>query len=248
MRKLASFVVLLSISSVAAAGISARVCLSDGNTPLEPADANTPFVYRDIMVGTKLTIIVSSDAPGRWSGGLYIEGDDRDYGVLSGRAAYNAKTRDWEGSHLPAAGLTARVENVEDMLSSGFELGSHNSAVPGDWFIIDYTATKVGVCRVALYESPPLGQRPVNPYEPSPPDAGLPPVLLAELVFNQVPTRDFDQDATVGLGDFAIFASYWGATTCTGQDWCQGADLDADGNVDAADLALFADYWLKKTQ
>ena len=233
MRKLASFVIFLSISSVAAAGISARVCLSDGNTPLEPADANTPFVYRDIMVGTKLTIIVSSDAPGSWGGSLYVEGSDRDFGVLSGRPAYNAKTRDWEGSHLPAAGLTARVTYSPDFLSDGFNLNSHNTAVPGDWFIIDYTATKVGVCRVEFYDYTILG------------DMFVP---AGELVFNQVPTRDFDQDATVGLGDFAIFASYWGATTCTGQDWCQGADLDADGNVDAADLALFADYWLKKTQ
>lgn len=229
---LAPFAVVLSISSLAAAEVSIRVCLTDGNTPLESADANTPFVYRDIMVGTKLTIIVASDAAGSWAGGLYIEGPDRDYGVLSARG-YNDAARDWEGSRFEAAGLRARVRIVEDFLNSGFELNSHNTATAGDWFIIDYTATQVGGSRVGLYDY----TVPENAFFP-----------VYELLFSHVPARDFDQDGTVGLADFAVFASYWGATDCTAPDWCQGADLNADGRVDGADLALFADYWLEKTR
>ena len=232
MQKLAPFIVLLSIGSFAAGAVSIRVSLADGNTPLEPADANTPFVYRDIMVGTKLTIIVASDAPGEWSGGLFIEGIDRDFGVLSGRG-YDAATRDWAGSRFETAGLRARVRDNAGFLSAGFELNSHSTAVAGDWFIIDYTATQVGSCRVGLYDY----SIPENAFSP-----------VYELVFSQVPTRDFDQDATVGLADFAVLASYWGATNCTDPDRCQGTDLNVDGRVDRADLALFADYWLEKTQ
>ncbi len=240
MKKLAPFIVLLSISSFAAAEVSIRVSLADGNTPLAPADANTPFVYRDIMVGTKLTIIVASDAAKTWDGVLYIEGIDRDYGVLSGRG-YNAATHDWAGSRLPAAGQRARVFEIQSTLVSGFMLNSHSTAIAGDWFIIDYTARQVGSCRVALYENPSFLDIVIPPEPPAP-------ILLRELVFSQAPTRDFDHDATVGLADFAILASYWGATNCTDPDRCQGTDLDVDGDVDRADLALFADYWLEKTQ
>jgi hypothetical protein len=243
-KKLTPFIVLLSISSLAAAEVSIRVCLADGNTPLEPADANTPFVYRDIMVGTKLTIIVASDAAKTWDGVLYIEGIDRDFGVLSGRG-YSATTHDWEGSRFAAAGQRARVRDALDFSSAGFNLDSHWTAVPGDWFIIDYTATQAGACRVAFYYFPPLSEWPVGLNDPLPVPHDI---LLAELVFNQVRTRDFDQDAAVGLGDFAVFASYWGAADCKDPDRCQGADLDADGDVDRADLALFADYWLEKTR
>ncbi|MEK7992414.1 MAG: hypothetical protein AAB403_01290, partial [Planctomycetota bacterium] len=201
MKKLTSLVVLLSISSLAAAEVSIKVSLADGNTPLEPADANTPLVYRDIMVGTKLTIIVASDAAKTWDGTLDIEGIDRGFGVLSGRG-YSANTRDWEGSRFEAAGRGARVRDGAGSLGSGFALNSHRTAVPGDWFIIDYTSTQVGRCRVALTEYPALDVQPVPDDEPLPPDQ-FPPILLYELVFNQVRTRDFDQDATVGLGDFA---------------------------------------------
>ncbi|MCJ7729293.1 MAG: hypothetical protein MUO27_05395, partial [Sedimentisphaerales bacterium] len=53
--------------------ISTRVYFRDSNTPLELADPNVPWVYRDIMVGTRLTIIVDSNASGSWSGGLLIQ-------------------------------------------------------------------------------------------------------------------------------------------------------------------------------
>jgi hypothetical protein len=223
---------LLGISSIGTAEVSTSVYLADGNTPLELTDPNIPFVYRDIMVDTKLTIIVASDIAGSWNGGIYIEGMDRNHGVLSARD-YNDITRDWEGSRSEAAGQRARVRKVEDSSSSGFELNSHHSAMAGDWFIIDYTATNVGGCRVAFYDY-------------GTPDGFFVPVY--ELLFFHVPTRDFDQNTTVGFSDFAIFALYWGATDCAEPGQCEGTDLDADGDVDAIDLTLFADYWLETTQ
>jgi hypothetical protein len=165
---------LLGISSIAAAEVSTRVYLADGNTPLELADPNIAFVYRDIMAGTKLTIVVASDTAEYWDGGMYINGIDRDYGVLSARDC-NDITRDWEGSRFEAAGQRARVRDIEDVLSQGFELNSYSSAVAGDWFIIDYTATNVGGCRVGFYDY-------------ATPEGMFVPVY--ELVFSHVRTRD----------------------------------------------------------
>ena len=64
MKNLVIVILTLVFSSIAAGEVSTRVCLSDANTPLELADPNIPFVYRDIMVGTKLTIIVDSNIAG----------------------------------------------------------------------------------------------------------------------------------------------------------------------------------------
>ena len=110
-ERLTIFVLFLCVASIATGEVSTTVHLADGNTPLELADPNVPFVYRDIMVGTKLTIVVSSDtAESPWSGKLQIAGTDWDYGAISARD-YNDVTLDWEGSHLEAAGkpwLTGR--------------------------------------------------------------------------------------------------------------------------------------------
>lgn len=247
---------VLSIGSLAAADVSVRVCLSDGNTPLAgdvvflqedaEAGANTVSLYRDIMVGTKLTIIVASDSPGTWSGGLFIEDTDRDYGALSARD-YNDITHDWQGSHFAAAGQRARVFRSEDSSRSGFDVNSHNTASPGDWFIIDYTATQVGSCRVELYYNPSAGVAVPSGDFSVPPDPPGAPVVLSKLFFSQAPTRDFNQDGVVDFADFAVLASYWGAIDCAYPDWCQGVDLNADAFVDSADLLLFAEYWLEKT-
>lgn len=232
MQKLVPLMLVLSTSSIAAAEVWTSVYLADGKTPLELADPNIPFVYRDVMAGTKLTIVVASDAAGGWDGGIYIEGTDRDYGVLSARD-YNDVSHDWQGSRFEAAGQRASVRNFEDSLSHGFELNSHRTAVAGDWFVLDYTAADVGSCRVTFYDYGAL-------------DGMFAPIY--ELMFNHVPTRDFDQDTRVGLTDFAVFALYWGATDCSGPGQCEGTDLDVDGDVDSDDLMLFADYWLETTQ
>jgi len=230
MRNLIIVVLTLALSSVAVGEVSTRVCLADADTPLEFADPNVPFVYRDIIVGTKLTIIVDSNVTGTWDGGLYITAPDREYGELSARD-YNDITIDWEGSHFEAAGDMAWVWDIQDDINSGFELSSHNSAVAGDWFILDYTAKNVGICKVDFYD-----------YNFS---WNIP---FYSLEFSHVLTRDFNQDTKVDFADFSFFALYWLQTGCSDPDWCSGTDLNTDGIVDRYDLMLFADYWLERTE
>ena len=194
------------------------------------ADGNTPFDGRDIMVGTKLTIIVSSDSAGYWSGALTIEGTNLNYGVLTARD-YNENTYDWEGSRFEAAGTGARVYTYEEVGKYGFQLLGHSSAVAGDWFIIDYNAINVGDCNVAFYDHSISWDEPVY-----------------YLPFSHVRTRDFNNDTVVDFADFALFGSYWQAADCNDPNWCEGTDLDTGGNVDANDLALFVDYWLERTE
>ena len=75
MKRLISFIVLLVAAPAAHAEVFTRVCLADGNTPLELADPCIPFVYRPIMVGTRLTIIIDSNAEWLLGGGeLYYLG------------------------------------------------------------------------------------------------------------------------------------------------------------------------------
>jgi len=230
MKNLTTIVLLLSFSSITAAQVLTRVCLSDANTPLELTDPNLPFVYRDIMVGTKLTIIVDSNIAENWDGGLYIAGTDRDYGVLSARD-YNDITVDWEGSHFEAAGDKAWVLDFNDAVMSGFDLHSHNSAVEGDWFILDYNAKNIGICTVDFYDYSLSFDKSVYSH-----------------VFTHVRTRDFNQDTKVDFTDFAILSLYWLQTGCSDPDWCTGTDLNIDGIVDHSDLMFFADYWLERTQ
>ena len=237
MRYLTMFILSLALSSIAMGEVSARVCLADANTPLELADPNLQtdpnvFVYRDIMVGTRLTIIVDSNIvePLGWDGGFYITGPDRDYGVLSARD-YNDVTHGWEGSHLKAAGDRAQVKNIEDDIMSGFELSTNSSAIEGDWFILDYTATNLGICRVDFYD---YGLDYYNPEH--------------SLKFSHVRTRDYNQDTKVDFADLALLSLYWLQTGCSDPDWCAGTDLNADGFVNYDDLMLFADYWLERTE
>ena len=235
MKYLTTVVLLLAISSIATGKVSTRVCLADANTPLELADPNLQtdpnvFVYRDIMVGTKLTIIVDSNIPGSWSGGLFIAGSYRDYGVLYARD-YNDITRDWEGSHFEASGDKAWVWDVQDAINSGFELNSSPDAIAGDWFILDYNAINVGICTVDFY------------------DYGFSwDIPFYSLEFSHVRTRDFNQDTKVDFTDLALLSLHWLQTGCTDPDRCTGTDLNTDGIVDYDDLMLFTDFWLERTQ
>jgi hypothetical protein len=232
MRIITMMALFLDVASMAMGEVSTKVCLADSNTPLELADPNIPFVYQDIMVGTKLTIIVDSNIAEPWDGGLFITGTDRDYGVLSGRD-YNDTTLDWKGSRFEAVGDEARVYDWEDEMRSGFDLYAHRSVEAGDWFIIHYAATIIGNCSVGFYDYRWLGGMDFPVYD---------------LVFTHVPTRDFNKDAKVDFADFAILTSHWQETGCSDPNWYQGTDLDADGKVDCNDLTLFMDYWLKRTE
>jgi hypothetical protein len=231
-KRLISFIMLLVAAPAAHAEVFIRVCLADGNTPLKLADPCIPFVYRPIMVGTHLTIIVSSDTGGRyWGGGLYIFDPYRDYGVLIGKD-YNETTSDWEGSHLEAAGPGATVWDMPESFKSGFELATDvENTIPGDWFIIDYNATNVGDCNVWLYD-----------YEFSFDEPNY------AMAFTHVPTRDFDNDGIVDFSDFAVLGLNWQRTDCFEPENCSGTDFDADGYVGISNLRQFAEYWLEKTR
>jgi len=222
MKKLMILLVLFfGMASVAVGDISTRVCEADGNTP---------FDDRDIMVGTRLTIIVSSDTSEQWSGGLFIAGTYRNYGLLSARD-YNSTTFDWAGSRFPAAGPDARVYDWADSGKTGFQLLGDIEAVAGDWYIIDYNATDIGDCNVGFYDADVSWDDPIY-----------------SIPFYHVRTRDFNTDTRVDLTDFAILGSHWHQTDCNDPNWCEGTDLDTDSNVDANDLMLFVDYWLETTQ
>ena len=232
MKKLILLVLFFGMAPVAIGEVSTRVCLADGNTPLELADANVPFKYRDIMVGTKLTIIVDSNVAEYWSGALAITDANRDYGVLSARD-YNEYTLDWEGSRFPAAGVEASVWDwEEDPGIDGFTLYTGFTSIEAnDWFIIDYNALEIGDCNVGFYDHD------VNWFEP-----------IYYLEFSHVRTRDFNNDTKVDFADFALFALYWQETVCIDPNWCEGTDLNTDGSADIYDLALFVEYWLEKTE
>lgn len=235
MKSFKSLFFTIILVSAAKADVTTRVCLADGNTPLELADPNVPWVYRDVMVATHLTIIVSSDANGMWpgeggGGDLSIWDPNRDYGVLSGRD-FNDITGDWEGSRFPEAGTGAVVWNWEDDSSSGFYLGGSNDAVAGDWFIIDYNTVAVGDCNVAFYDYSFSWDEP-----------------LYEMSFVHVPTRDFSGDGTVNFADFSVLGLYWHETDCNEPNDCSVTDIDGDGVVDEKDAVLFAEYWLERTE
>lgn len=210
----------LCMGSVAAGGVSTRVCRADGNTPLE---------YTDIMVGTRLTMIVSSNVAEYWWGGaLLIEGEDmQNRGVLYGRG-YDGEN--YAGSCLPDAGVNAAVWSTV-FPGHGFELYGGEEPNAGDWFILDYNAIDIGDCNVAFYDWDISDTEPVD-----------------ILPFHHVRTRDFDNNTRVDFADFAILALYWQETDCNDPNWCEGTDLDTDGNVDSNDLRLFSDYWLETTQ
>jgi hypothetical protein len=234
-KRLISFIVLLVAAPAAHAEVFIRVCLADGNTPLKLADPCIPFVYRPIMVGTRLTIIIDSNVNGNWTGGeLSIWDTNQNYGDLSGRD-YNDETLDWKGSRFPAAGDMAVVwdytetEEVDGQMhdANGFRFYGDDYAIAGDWFIIDYNAISMGTCSVVFYdwEHPPY-----------------------QMSFTHVRTRDFNDDGIVNFEDFAVLGLNWQRTDCLEPENCSGTDLDADGYVGISDLKQFTEYWLEKTR
>ena len=170
LKRLLPLFLLLFPSLTVFGEVSTRICEADGFTD---------FDGRDIMVGSRLTIIVSSDTAIYWSGGLFITGTDLDRGVLYGRD-FNDVTMDWEGSRFEAAGDGARVWDWQEPGFHGFDLYGHSSAIAGDWFIIDYNSTDIGDCNVGFYDYD------VSPFEP-----------VYEHQFHHVPTRDFNNNNIV---------------------------------------------------
>ena len=231
MKRLTFCIALLSVVSAVQAEIFTTVYMADGNTPLELVD---PYVYRPIMAGTHLIIIVSSDTNDYWFGTLTIWDANQNNGQLYARD-YNDETSDWKGSRFPAAGDGAAVwdyaGNAEEHNYIGFELVGGDpslNAIPGNWFIIDYNAIASGNCTVKFYD----GNLDVE----------------YPLFFTQVITRDLNNDGVVDFEDFTVLGQNWQRTDCLSPGYCSGSDLDEDGDVDLTDLKLFADFWLERTR
>lgn len=226
MKNILILVSVFGMAAIAAAQISVNVY---------EAGANTPFDGNDVMVGNSLVFIVSSDSNDYWSGGLFIEDQDRDIGTLSGRG-YDPNSRDYTGSHYPAAGDLAKVTKWMDSSMWGFDFytfypvdtnSEEDSTITGGWFVIDYEANDVGDCNVTFYD-----------YDISWIDPNY------FITISNSPSRDLNSDGNVNSLDYSIFAYQWGADGCNDPNWCDGADLDRDSDVDYNDLDLFTEYWL----
>ena len=211
--------VFIAVMSASAA-IEIRVC--------DPNDLR-PLGIDEIMMGTQVSLVVSSDANDLWSGGLFIHDAHRSRGVL--RARHSADPNDPAGSScLLAAGDRAFVRAWNDSLMSGFDLYTDDySRETGNWFVLDYTPLAEGDCVLHFYD---------HSKSFTVADPNLPVSL------QNSPTRDWNANGTVDLADYAVLASRWMAQNCGEPDWCGGVDLDRDGNVGIVDLLMFADYWL----
>jgi hypothetical protein len=230
MKKLTILIVAALLTPTAAARVWTRVYRCDGTTPLAAVDANFPDVYRDIMVGTRLVVVISSDAGGPWWGGFTVPDDELSYGALLGRG-FSEESLSYEDTCLPGAGREAAANTLSDAYyGTGLQFSINKVALPGDWFILDYEARSVGRCTPTLFDTV------LGPQAP-----------LARLAFRHVPSRDFEGDGVVNFRDFARLASLWGSFLPPDPNGAaQALDLDASGRVGAADLALFSEYWLER--
>ncbi len=232
-------VIVAILASNAWADVVASVYLADEQTPLPLLDPNVPDVYRDVMVGTRLTIFVSSDTFGGWQGFLRIPREEMGIGRLSARGRSddpNHPNYNREDSCLETAGSYPFVTSYNFPAGLGFDLFADVDAIPGDWFVLDYHAKAVGRCNVEYWH-----YYWDEDYQKVIVD------LLQVLSFSHVPSRDFDDDGIVNFVDFAPLASQWRQVAITDPNMNGSADLNADGVVNTLDLASFSDYWLQWT-
>ncbi len=250
MKKLLALALAVVLTSVAAARVWVTVYQCDGKTPLPMVDANHPDVYRDIMVGTRLTLVIRSDAAGKWLGRLEISQDEALYARLSGRGLTPPppggplEIPTYDDSCLDAAGTNATVMGFADFYSTGLIFDNdtftylpwgRHGAYPGDWFVVNYHALQVGDCNVVL-----------SGYDPVGPVVG-PRKLLQTLSFTHVASRDFNGDAAVDFKDFAWFAAHWRGPVDPKSGPAATLDLEPNGQIDSSDLASFCEYWLART-
>jgi hypothetical protein len=218
--------------------------LSDGNTPLALRDPNTPNVYRDIMVGAKLTVIVSSDKKAKTTAMIGVPWDDVSVGELTARG-YDVVTNTWEASRLKDSGTSSTVwyQPMTAMKAFLFDSGGLQIC-PGKWFIFDYLAKTVGSCDIILGTAPVVvtggGEPPLTTGETM--------AIVMKIMLNQVPSRDFNGDTIVNLRDFALFANHWQTQAEADPNSASAkSDLDSDGYVGASDLRQLCRFWLDRT-
>ena len=236
MRKGLVYIVIAILARPMMAEVWTSVYRCDEATPLALVDPNRPGVYQDIMVGTRLVIVVSSDTGGDWSGQLRLSWDDAQYASLSGRGLTidpGLVGPEYRDSCLDAAGEGATIWDFSGARGVGFvfQTSSYAPIAPGEWFIFDYQAERVGSCGVGLYDL----------------STGLD-TPIEMLSFTHVPSRDFDGDAIVNFEDLALLAGHWRAPTGHDPNSPDAVfDLNSDHFVDADDLMLFSEYWLEQT-
>lgn len=231
MRTFFVLTAVIVLAPFATAKVWTRVYRCDEKTLLAPVDAEYPTVFRDIMVGTHLVIVISSDANGFWSGMLRVSWDDANDVTLNGRG-WDPESLHYAGSCLEAAGKDATVTDAVDMVAFGYSYSSDGlTAVPGDWFAFDYQAAQVGSVAVEMYDV-------ASDYN----------VPVEVLSFTHVPSRDFDGDHIVNFKDLALLARTWRLPRAADANSPETrSDLDADRRVGMSDLALLAGYWLERT-
>jgi hypothetical protein len=240
MRTVHSLILIAALSFPAAGRVWTSVYRCDEVTPLSPVDPNHPHIYEDIMVGTRLAIVVSSDTGRYWRGHLRLSWDDAPYATLSGRGPVDlpgSPLVDYEGSRLDAAGAGSAWDyhaplGVGIAFASAVDGGIYPyQSRPGEWFIFDYRAEQIGVAHVGLYDC-----------------LASPETLVEALFFGHVPSRDSDGDMVVNFEDFALFAQHWNSAIAFDPD---GTALvphsGADGRITMADLASFSPYWLRQS-
>ncbi len=247
-RTLLWLVLIWVSASPTVAAVCVDVYRADEKTPLALADPNSPGVYRDIMVGTRLALFITSDTAGIWDGQLWLSAESATVGAVYGRG-YNPKSpsRNHEGSCLKAAGRNPHVNIHAGPEGVSVSLLSAWDALAGEWFVLDYEARAVGRCNVELYtiriSSDVVGTP--DPYIDDPPAFELD--LTQSLTFNHVPSRDFNADDVVDFGDFARLAAGFGAAASPDPNESIPFDLNTDCRVDMLDVAAFSDYWLERT-
>lgn len=251
MKKLLVPIVIVLVAPLALGRVWTTVYRCDEKTPLAAVDPNHPTVYRDIMVGTKLVIVISSDTAEPWSGTLQLAREDEECGVLSGRGCGPATLGplvQCPASCLPAAGRRPAAYPTGDSFMVGLGLDNDWGTpkmrpTAGDWFVVDYSAKGVGVCDVEL-QTCTLNIGPTTFLDPDM-AIGLD-TLVQTLTFTHVPSRDFNQDTIVNSADLALLTSHWGSQADPNTP-ATAFDLNGDGRIDVGDLAQFSAYWLERS-
>ena len=202
---------------------SVEIRISDPNTLKE-------LNLTEVMVGTQLSLVIHSDANDFWSGGFFIEGQDRAIGQLQARDK-DPNSRDWTGSHLENAGEGASVLQWKDSNIWGFDMYADDfEREPNDWFVVDYNAISEGQCDIIFYN---------HDYSWTIADPNV------SISFLNTPTRDLYADGFVNYVDFAVFSSYWLDSNCSDPNAnCYKADFSRNGSVGLEDVIMFADFWL----
>ncbi len=231
MRTLFVLTAIVLLSPLAVARVWTSVYRCDEATLLALVDANHPTIYRDIMVGTHLVIVVSSDTNEPSSGMLRLSWDDANDATLSARGL-DPESWNYTGSCLEAAGEGAVVLDAADVNGFGYSYSNDElTAVPGDWFAFDYYAAQVGFVPVEVYDIAS--------------DFNVPTEVLS---FTHVPSRDFTGDHVVNFEDLALLAKTWRLPAAPDANSPETKfDLDADSRTGIRDLVLFAEYWLERT-